>query len=157
MKNQFTRIARIGSAAALSVLSLSVVACSPAVEDVSTDADVPTDQAAVPDGAEAGDGDDPDIAGLVGETVTISTKVTEVISPNLFTAFDEESMRGEEVLIATDLPTPEVGQNIEVTGDVMEMTDTAVKEAYNVDIDPALVEAYVGKPYIAAKAIEAVD
>lgn len=157
MKNQFTKIARIGSTAALSVLSLSLVACEPAVQDVDTSAEVPTDQAAVPDDAEAGDGDDPDIAGLVGETVTISTKVTEVLSPNLFTAFDEESMRGEEVLIATDLPVPEVGQNIEVTGDVEEMTDTAVQEAYSVEVDPALIQAYVGKPYIAARALEAVD
>ena len=150
-----TKTARAGGAIALSLMSLSLVACAPAVDEVDADVATPTDQAAVPEDAEVGSG--VDVSELIGETVTISTKVTEVLSPNLFTVFDEESMRGEEILAVTDLPAPEVGQNIELTGDVMEMDEMAVKEAYNVTLEADVVEAYTGKPYIAVKAMEAVD
>lgn len=151
----FAKTARAGGAIALSLMSLSLVACAPAVDEVDADVATPTDQAAVPEDAEVGSG--VDVSELIGETVTISTKVTEVLSPNLFTVFDEESMRGEEILAVTDLPAPEVGQNIELTGDVMEMDEMAVKEAYNVTLEADVVEAYTGKPYIAVKAMEAVD
>lgn len=150
-----TKTARVGGAIALSLMSLSLVACEPAVDDVSADVETPEDQAAVPADAEVGSGID--VSELMGETVTISTKVTEVLSPNLFTVFDEESMRGEEVLAVTDLPTPEVGQNVELTGDVMEMDEAAVNEAYNVTLEPDVVAAYTGKPYIAVRALEPVD
>ncbi len=151
----FTKTARVSGAIALSLMSLSLVACQPAVDEVDADVATPTDQAGVPGDAEVGSGID--VSELIGETVTVSTKVTEVLSPNLFTVFDAESMRGEEILAVTDLPVPEVGQNIELTGEVMEMDEAAVNEAYNVTLEPDVVEAYTGKPYIAVKAMEAVD
>ena len=154
-KTALTKTAKLGGAIALSLMSFSLVACAPSVDDVDANVETPTDQAAVPEDAEVGSGID--VSELIGETVTVSTKVTEVLSPNLFTVFDEESMRGEEILAVTDLPAPEVGQNIELTGDVMEMDEMAVKEAYNVTLEPDVVEAYTGKPYIAVKALEAVD
>ena len=150
-----TKIGRFGGAIALSLLSLSLASCEPAVDNVDADVDTPSDQAAVPEGAEVGSGID--VSELIGETVTLSTKVTEVLSPNLFTVYDVESMRGEEVLAVTDLPVPEVGTNIELTGDVVEMDEAAIKEAYNITLEPDVVEAYTGKPYIAVKAMEPVD
>jgi len=83
--------------------------------------------------------------------------VTETISPNLFTVYDIESLQGQELLAVTDLPIPEMGTNIEVTGDILEMDEAAIQEAYNVVLEPEVVEAYAGKPYLAVKAIEAVD
>ena len=154
-----SKLTKIGGAIAIA-LSLSLAACNsePNLEDVNADVDTPTEQSAVPADAEVGgDNATEDLGSLIGQTVTISTKVTEVLSPNLFTAFDEESMRGEEILIVTDLPAPEVGDNVEVTGEVMELDAAAVDEAYSITLEPEVVEAYTGKPYIAAKGLEPVD
>lgn len=155
----FSRFSKIGGALVVS-LALSLTACGsePALDDVNADVDVPEDQAAVPDDAEVGGSDAADELGsLIGETVTISTKVTEVLSPNLFTAFDEESMRGEEVLVVTDILEPAVGDNVEVTGEVMTFDAETIDGAYLAELEPEVVEAYTGKPYIAAQGIEAVD
>lgn len=155
-RSTLRKFTKIGGAIAFSFLSFSLVACQPELDNVDAEVETPTDQSAVPEGAEVGGGTI-DISELVGETVTVSTKVTEVLSPNLFTVFDAESMRGEEVLAVTNLPAPEVGTNVELTGDVEELDVAAVDQAYNIEVDPALVEAYTGKPYIAVQAIEAVD
>ncbi|MBE9117689.1 hypothetical protein IQ249_17470 [Lusitaniella coriacea LEGE 07157] len=162
----FGRVAKFGGTALLSISMLAFAACkptpeevevdAPAPEEVETDAPVPTEQSAVPEEAEAGGGDS-DVNDLIGETITVSTKVTERLTPNLFTIYDVESLRGEEILAITDLPIPESGSNIEVTGEVMEIDEAAIKSAYNVTLDPEVVEAYAGKPYLAVKAIESVD
>ena len=132
MTTQLLRnVSKVGGAIALS-LSLALTACNaePELDNVDADVDVPTDQAAVPADAEVGgDNAADDLGSLIGETVTVSTKVTEVLSPNLFTAFDEESMRGEEILIVTDIAEPAVGDNVEVTGDVMTFDEAAVNES----------------------------
>lgn len=154
-KQALTKATKLGSIAAFSALSLSLVACEPPVDEVDASVDTPTDQAAVPEDAEVGSGID--VNELIGETVTVSTKVTEVLSDNLFTVYDVESMRGEEVLAVTDLPIPEVGSNIEITGDVMEMDAAAIDAAYGVALEEDVEEAYAGKPYIAIKGLEAVD
>lgn len=154
-RSTLSKLTKIGGAITFSVLSFSLVACQPELDDVDAEVDTPTDQSAVPEGAEVGG--PIDISELVGETVTVSTEVTEVLSPNLFTVFDAESMRGEEVLVVTNLPVPEVGSNVELTGDVEELDVAAIDEAYSIEVDPALVDAYTGKPYIAARALEPVD
>lgn len=151
-----SKLTKVSGALAFSLLSLSLVACEPELDDTNADVDVPSEQAAVPDDAEAGDGS-VDVSELIGETVTVSTKVTEVLSDNLFTVYDAESMRGEEVLAITDLPIPEVGSNIELTGDVMEMDAAAVESAYSVVLEDDVKDAYTGKPYISVRAMEAVD
>lgn len=160
MKTQLLRnLPKLGGAIALS-LSLALTACdaAPELDNVDADVDVPTDQAAVPSDAEVGGANAvDDLGSLIGQTVTISTKVAEVISPNMFTAFDEESMRGEEILILTETATLAVDDNVEVTGEVMTFDEAAINKAYNVTLEPNVVEAYTGKPYIAAKAMEPVD
>lgn len=157
MKNSSRKLSRAGSAVALSLLALFVSSCvtKPAVDNVKTEAPTPTDQASVPAKAEVGSG--ANIDDLIGKTVTVSTKITEVISPNLFTVYDVESLRGEEVLAVTDAKVPPVGTNVEVTGEIMKMDEAAIKSAYNVTLEPKVVEAYKGKPYLAVKAIEPVD
>lgn len=157
LSNKTTKLA----GALLLGLAVSLTACDPdtGITDAEAEVDVPSDQAAVPEGTEAASGavTSDGVSNLVGQTVTVSTKVTEVLSPNLFTVYDNESMQGQEILAATDLPVPAVGDNVELTGDVMEMDPAAIKSAYNIDVDPNVVEAYTGKPYIAVKALEPVD
>ncbi|MGB3300383.1 MAG: hypothetical protein WBA76_19140 [Phormidesmis sp.] len=166
-----TRMAKIGGAVAFSLFTLSLTACQPEVTESNTEADIPSDQTAVPPSAEVDTGAnagtattdaikadaDTDLSTLMGQSVTVSTKVTEDLSPNLFTVYDKESMRGEEVLVFTESTPPAVGTNIELTGIVEKMDPATIKSAYNVDIDPKLVQAYEGKPYIAAQAMEPVD
>lgn len=170
-RSLFTRIVKGGGAVTLSLFALSLTACQPTVTESNTKADIPSDQAAVPPSAEVGTGADAgttmagatkvgadtDLSTLMGQSVTVSTKVTESLSPNLFTVYDKESMRGQEVLVFTESAPPAVGTNIELTGTVEKMDPAAIKSAYKVDVDPKLVQAYEGKPYIAAKAIEPVD
>lgn len=153
-----SQIKKLSGGAALAFVMLFAVACAPEPElgDIDTEANVPSEQAGVPDSAEVG-GADADISELIGETVTVSTELTEVLSPNLFTVYDIESLRGEELLAITNLPIPEPGTNIEVTGDIMELDEAAIKSAYNITLDPEVIEAYVGKPYLAVRGLEAVD
>ena len=144
--------------AILAAAALSLAACGaePTLDDVEADVSTPTEQADVPADAEVGEGSS-DVSDLIGETVTVSTKVTEVISPNVFTLYDVESLRGEEVLAITSFPVPEAGTNIEVTGEISELDEAAIKAAYNVELEPAVAEAYAGRPYLAVQALEAVD
>lgn len=146
-------------ASALFILSLtafSTVACSPDLQGVDADAPVPTDQTTIPEDSEVG-GTDSNANDLIGETITVSTKVTEVISPNLFTIYDVESLRGEEILAITDIAIPSPGTNIEVTGEISEIDEAAIESAYGVTLTPELIEAYTGRPYLAVKALEPVD
>lgn len=146
---------RLSGIAVASIL-LFTVSCGPELDSVDADAPVPTEQADVPDDAEVTNGD-ADVSELIGETVTVSTEITEKISDNLFTIYDVESLRGEEMLAITDLPVPDAGTNIEVTGEVMELDEAAIQEAYSVTLEPEVVEAYTGKPYLAVQALEEVD
>ena len=152
-----TRMTKLGGGAAIaSVLLLSACGSEAGLDDVDADAPVPTEQTDVPSSAEVTN-NGADVSDLIGETVTVSTEITEVISDNLFTVYDIESLRGQEMLAITDLPIPDMGTNVEVTGDVMELDEAAIESAYGVTLEPAVVEAYTGKPYLAVKAIESVD
>lgn len=141
---------------AAAFLTLSACNSETTLDEVEADAPVPTEQTDVPESAEVGAGSSA-AAELIGETVTVSTEVTEVISPNIFTVYDVESLRGEEILAITNLSIPEAGSNIEVTGEILELDEAAIKEAYNVEIDADVAEAYAGRPYLAVQALEAVD
>lgn len=96
-------------------------------------------------------------AELIGKTVTVSTKIKEIISPKAFIVYDIESLRGQEVLVVSNQDAPAVGTNIEVTG-VMENFDAAaIKKNYGLDLNQDVVKRYTNKPYLAAKAMEKVD
>lgn len=144
--------------AILAAAALSLTACEaePTLDDVEADVSTPTEQADVPDSAEVDEGSS-DATELIGETVTVSTEVTEIVSPNIFTVYDVESLRGEELLAITDIPIPEAGTNIEVTGEILDLDEAAIKAAYSVELEPEVAEAYAGRPYLAVQAIEVVD
>jgi hypothetical protein len=96
-------------------------------------------------------------ADLLGENITVSTKVQTVLAPNVFTVYDKESLRGQVVLVVSQQQAPEVGTNIELTGVVRNFVLVDVNREYGLNISPDLVTNYVNKPYIAAAAIEKVD
>lgn len=142
----------------LSLATLLLTSCTNVMEQLDTDIPVPSEQAAVPDMAEIGGGFAVDGASsLMGETITVSTKITEVLSPNLFTVYDIESIRGEEILAITNLFVPEPGANVEITGKIMELDQATIQDAYSMTLEPDVVEIYLGRPYIAVKAMELVD
>jgi hypothetical protein len=94
---------------------------------------------------------------LVGETVTVSTKVKEIVGPKAFIVYDKESLRGEKVLVVINQDAPAVGTNIEVTGDIKTFDAAVIKRDYDLDFKPDLVKVYENKPYLAARAMEKVD
>jgi hypothetical protein len=96
-------------------------------------------------------------AELIGENVTVSTKVQKVIAPNIFTVYDKESLRGQEVLVVSKDPAPAVGTNIELTGIVRAFNVVEIERDYSLDLTPEIETQYASKPYVAAKAIEKVD
>ncbi|MBE9214978.1 NfeD family protein [Plectonema cf. radiosum LEGE 06105] len=96
-------------------------------------------------------------AELIGETVTVSTKVTEIVGPKAFVAYDKESLRGQPILVVSDQDAPAVGTNIEVTGVVGSFDAAVIKRDYDLDFNPDIVKVYENQPYLAAKAIEKVD
>lgn len=94
---------------------------------------------------------------LVGQNVTVSTKVQRVITPNLFTVYDTESLRGQTVLVTTKNSAPPVNTNIEMTGVVRNLVVADVEKEYGIDITPEIEQEYANRPYIAAVAIERVN
>ncbi|NJS16484.1 MAG: hypothetical protein HC787_05220 [Nostocaceae cyanobacterium CSU_2_110] len=96
-------------------------------------------------------------AKLVGETVTVSTKVQRVIAPNVFTVYDKESLRGQEVLVVSKQKAPAVGTNVELTGVVRNFAIADVNKNYGLNLSPNSVKPFINKPYIEAKAAEKVD
>lgn len=97
------------------------------------------------------------IEDLIGETVTVSTKVQEDMGDGVFSAYDVESMRGETILVISEVATPAVGTNIEVTGEVRPFDVATIEGDYGIDLSPDVETEYEGKPYLDATAIEPVD
>ncbi len=116
-----------------------------------TDAAEPDMQDNTPEGAALPN------AELVGETVTVSTKVKEIVGPKAFIVYDKESLRGQDVLVVSSEDAPPVGTNIEVTGVINTFDAAVIKQDYDLDFTPDLVKVYENKPYLAAKAMEKVD
>ncbi|MBD1805391.1 hypothetical protein H6F98_08005 [Microcoleus sp. FACHB-SPT15] len=98
-------------------------------------------------------------ANLIGESVTVSTKVIRIISPEAFVVQDKESLGGQEVLVVTNYNSPAVavGKNIELTGIVRQLVVVDVEKEYGFDLEPGVEAEFKDKPIITAKAIEEVD
>ncbi|MEM9502459.1 MAG: hypothetical protein AAGA01_00715 [Cyanobacteria bacterium P01_E01_bin.43] len=174
-----TRAAKVVGTLALTSMALFTAACAPQAADpgdAGADIEENVELEEAPEGMEldAETIDEPEsevnapsltdddvretaLVELVGETVTVSTEVTETLSPNVFTVYDVESFRGEEVLAITDLPAPIAGENIEVTGEIMELNVALIEANYGITLAPDVIALYEGKPYLAVKAIEVVD
>ena len=157
----FTRqVARIGGAVALGAIAFSLTACPASTELGEPGADVETPiEASTTTGdanitAEDVNVAQPSVEDLLGKTIVISTEVTEVITPNLVTTFNEQFLRGEEVLVFSTTEELAVGDNIEVTGRVKTMDVADIEAAYEIDLPEDAVTAYEGRPYIDAVGVE---
>lgn len=173
--NLIKKIGKTNGAIAIAFLALFVGACdttndtigtvestdtpgATATGDTTTTANVPPRGDNVPDATD----NIPASAGLpnaelVGENVTVSTKVTEIVGPKAFVAYDKESLRGQPILVVTDQPVPPVGTNVEVSGVIGTFDAALIERDYDWDVGDDIVKVYNNKPYLAAKAMEKVD
>lgn len=102
-----------------------------------------------------------DAQSFVGETVTVSADVNEIIAPGIFTIAGTENTTLEPLRVVADPATdvePDVA--VEVTGTVYQFNPDDLAEAEGVlgdAFDPALFEEVEeGEPYIVATAVEPV-
>lgn len=151
----------IAPAAILSVAACGDTAGSEQGADVE---DVAEEEPAADDAAAEGAYDGPYDAGFygemdsyVGEEVTLSANVNEVISPTAFTIAGTDDTTVDELLVVHPENLPEVSPDLTVgvTGTVMEAFDlVTVEEDLGVDLDDAFYEDWDGEPYLNATSID---
>lgn len=166
-----TKQAWMKKAAALAIAPaaiFSVAACSDtagseegaSVEDVNEAAE----EEVVEDDAAEGPYDGPYDAGFyedresyVGEEVTLSADVNEVIDPTAFTIAGTDDTTVDELLVVHPENLSEVSPDltVAVTGTVMEGFDlVTVEDELGVDLDDELYEDWDGEPYLSATTID---
>lgn len=94
-----------------------------------------------------------DARSFVGQTVTVSADVAEVISPQAFTL----AGANEPLLVITKQPDQVVAPDsaVAVTGMVRQAFDIAqVESEFGFDADDALFTEFDGEPYIVANSID---
>ncbi len=169
-----TRNEWLKKAAAISILpmaALGLSACSDdtagpeegaSVEDV-VDEEAPAEDEAAADGA-VGPYDGvydstfyEDYDSYVGEVVTVSAEVNEIISPNAFTIAGTDDTTVEELLIVHNLDAAEIeqGLTVAVTGTVGEaFVLTEVEDEFGVDLDDGPYADYEEERYIDATEVD---
>ena len=93
----------------------------------------------------------------VGEEVTVSADVNEILTPMSFTIAGTDDTTVEALLVLHDMELPEVtaGLTVGVTGTVQEAFDLpTVEEEMGVDLDDAAFEDWDGEPYIEATSVD---
>jgi len=111
-------------------------------------------------GADAGVFDSPDYAdpmSFVGQSVTVSAEVNDLVSTQSFTIAGTLDTSAEELLIVSATGGPAVTEDsvVKVIGTVMERFDVAGAEEFaGTDLDDGLYTAYEGEPYIQAETVE---
>lgn len=176
-KNTIIKVAATGT---LALGAMTLAGCADAgqdegtgVEDITEEDAVedesPDDEAAGDDEAEAGDVVEPyngrydadfvgDYDGYLGETVTITAEVDELVSDNAFTVVDTDDITVEELLIVHDGAAPdgvEEGAVVEVTGEVEEGFDVMTAEDdLSVELDDDEYDDWDGERYIRADMVE---
>lgn len=93
----------------------------------------------------------------IGEVVTVSAEVNEIISPNAFTIAGTDDTTVEELLIVHNLDAAEVeqGLTVAVTGTVEEaFVITDFEDEYGVDLDDELYADWEQQRYIDATGVD---
>ncbi|MHA6783310.1 hypothetical protein ACVGOW_20305 [Pseudonocardia saturnea] len=109
---------------------------------------------------DAGVFDTPDYAdpmSFVGQTVTVSAEVNDLISTQAFTIAGTLQTGADELLIVSAAGAPAVTEEsaVKVTGTVMERFDVAGAEEFvGAGLDDGLFADWNGEPYIQADTIE---
>ncbi|MHA7284300.1 hypothetical protein [Arthrobacter sp. TMS2-4] len=167
-----TKSTWIKKAAALAIAPaavLSVAACSDTAGS-EQGADVEDVNEAEPseEDEQVGEGDDAYIGSYdqswfddrdsyIGEEVTLSADVNEVIDPTAFTIAGTDDTTVDELLIVhpEDLPEVSTEATVVVTGTVKEgFYVVTVEDELGVDLDDALYEDWDGEPYVHATEID---
>lgn len=94
----------------------------------------------------------------VGEEVSLSAEVLDVLSPTAFTIISGDDPTEDPLLVLNEDDAENVlpGMPVQVTGAVKEAFDTAtVEEDLSVDLDDALYEDWIGDFYLEVTAIDA--
>jgi hypothetical protein len=98
-----------------------------------------------------------DVDTYIGEEVTVSADVNEILTPMSFTIAGTDDTTVEALLVLHDTELPEVtpGLTVGVTGTVQEAFDLpTVEEEMGVDLDDAAFEDWDGEPYIEATSVD---
>lgn len=178
---QMSRTRKLAMAGILPIAALSLAGCNStsgteegaAVEDVVEDegAAVEEDEAAVEEETAAEDEGaavEPydgvydtafyeDYDSYVGETVTLSADVNEIVSDRSFTIAGTDDTTVEALLVLADGQMEEVtpGLTVSVTGTVMESFDLpTVEEETGLDLDDEAFTDFDGEKYVVAENVD---
>jgi hypothetical protein len=95
-----------------------------------------------------------EVQSFVGQRVTVSAEVDEVIGPNAFTMADDS---GEQLLVVYQGAAPNLAVNtpVQVTGTVKKAFDLPTAEEFaGADFNDVAFEDFNGEPYIQASNID---
>jgi hypothetical protein len=101
---------------------------------------------------------------LIGQTVTVSGEVEEILGPKTFQLEDDKIFSGEKVLILNAVPATvpiTEGKNVTVTGQVRKFVLADFEKDYNLSNDlnvrKKLETEFEGKPAIIAQTTQVVE
>lgn len=100
---------------------------------------------------------DNDVRSFVGQNVTVSAEVTEIITAGAFTIGGGGFFGGESLLVIhpPGLPEAQEGDPVQVTGTVRQAFELpAVEQEFGFDFNDELFVDYDAEPYIAATAVD---
>jgi hypothetical protein len=94
-----------------------------------------------------------ELAGMLGESVTLNGQVTTIMSPMLFQVSD--AAYGEDVLVLAPTGSMSIGQGqqVEITGVVQTFELAALEQSMNVDIDDSLAAGLDGRTVVVAQQV----
>lgn len=97
---------------------------------------------------------------FIGKTVTISSKVAKVLSPNAFTLDDQEFIGGKELLVVGAIPAAgsiDEGKTVRVTASIRQFVVAEIERDFDFDLQPELEVEYEGKAVAIAQSIQIVE
>jgi filamentous hemagglutinin family protein len=163
-----TRTRRLAGAIVAAGIGTGVLAGCGGTAGPETGASVDEIQQEAEPGADVGVGEDAgvgvddaaadDVNSYIGQRVTVSAEVNDVLSPSAFTIAGTAGSGGaEELLVIANDPGVVVDEEsaAAVTGTVRQAFDLAAAESeFGYDYDDAAFTEYEGEPYIVAESID---
>lgn len=94
-----------------------------------------------------------ELAGMLGESVTLNGEVTTIMSPMLFQVSD--AAYGEDVLVLAPTGSMSIGQGqqVEITGMVQTFELAALEQSMNIDIDDSVAAGLDGRTVVVAQQV----